>query len=136
MSETTERALRPGDLAIRCGAVGSLVLVRLRGALDLATAGELAEVLATQLRTGRDIVLDCTGLDFMAVVGMSLMIDTHRAAHVRKQKLIVVTGGNRAVLRPLRVARVDVMLRLAGTIDDACAQLGYAGGGLALGASG
>ncbi|MBB1156940.1 MULTISPECIES: STAS domain-containing protein [Amycolatopsis] len=120
MSETTERSLRPGDLAIRCGAVGSLVLVRLSGALDLATADDLAAVLDKQLRTGRDIVLDCTGLDFMAVVGMSLMLDTHRAAAARELKLIVVTGGNRAVLRPLRVTRVDATLRLATTIDDAC----------------
>lgn len=124
MSETTERSLRPGDLAIRCGALGSLVLVRVSGALDLATAGELADVLDDQLRTGRDIVLDCTGLDFMAVIGMSLMLDTHRAATARHRKLIVVTGGNQAVLRPLRVTRVDAMLRLAATIDDACSQLG------------
>ncbi|WP_162834099.1 STAS domain-containing protein [Amycolatopsis circi] len=124
MSETTERSLRPGDLVIRSGAVGSLVLVRLSGALDLATADNLADVLDTQIRTRRDIVLDCTGLDFMAVVGMSLMIDTHHAASARKRKLIVVTGGNRVVLRPLRVTRVDVMLNLAATIDDACAQLG------------
>ncbi|MGW4398428.1 STAS domain-containing protein [Amycolatopsis nivea] len=123
MSETTGQSLRPGDLAIRCGAVGSLVLVRLRGSLDLATADDLADVLNTQLRNGRDIVLDCTGLDFMAVVGMSLMLETHRAATARHRELIVVTGGNRAVLRPLRVTRVDVMLRLAATIDDACAQL-------------
>ncbi|WP_051166488.1 STAS domain-containing protein [Amycolatopsis orientalis] len=124
MSETTERSLRPGDLAIRCGPVGSLVLVRLSGVLDLATSGDLAEVLGQQLRTGRDIVLDCTGLDFMAVVGMSLMLETHRAASARRRKLIVVTGGNRAVLRPLRVTRVDATLHLAATIDDACAQLG------------
>ncbi|ATY09106.1 anti-sigma factor antagonist [Amycolatopsis sp. AA4] len=124
MSETTDRSLRPGDLAIRCGSVGSLLLVRLGGALDLATADDLAAVLDQQLRTGRDIVLDCTALDFMAVVGMSLMLETHRAARARHQKLIVVTGGNRAVLRPLRVTRVDVLLHLAATIDDACARLG------------
>ncbi|MGW7532213.1 STAS domain-containing protein [Amycolatopsis sp. NPDC054798] len=124
MSETTERPLRPGDLAIRSGAVGSLVLVRVLGSLDLASADDLADVLDTQLRTGRDIVLDCTGLDFMAVVGMTLMIDTHRAARTRQQRLIVVTGGNRAVLRPLRLTRVDGMLNLVATIDDACAQLG------------
>ncbi|MGV9294447.1 STAS domain-containing protein [Amycolatopsis sp. NPDC003676] len=124
MSETTDRSLRPGDLEIRSGAVGSLVLVRLSGALDLATAEDLADVLTTQLRTGRDIVLDCTGLDFMAVVGMSLMIETHRAAVARQRRLIVVTGGNRAVLRPLRLTRVDVRLTLVATIEDACAQLG------------
>lgn len=124
MSETTERSLRPGDLAIRSGAVGSLVLVRVLGSLDLASADDLADVLDTQLRTGRDIVLDCTGLDFMAVVGMTLMIDTHRAARARRQRLIVVTGSNRTVLRPLRLTRVDGMLNLVATIDDACAQLG------------
>lgn len=123
MPETTERPLRPGGLAIRSGAVGSLVLVRLSGALDLATADDLADVLDTQLRTGRDIVLDCTGLDFMAVVGMSLMLGTHRAARAKGRRLIVVTGGNRAVLRPLSVTRVDVLLHLAASIDDACAQL-------------
>lgn len=127
MSETTERSLRPGDLAIRSGAVGSLVLVRLTGALDLATADDLADVLGTHLRSGRDIVLDCAGLDFMAVVGMSLILDTHRAASSRKRKLVIVTGTNRAVLRPLRVTRVDVLLNLATTIDDACAQLGISG---------
>ncbi|MFE3171472.1 STAS domain-containing protein [Amycolatopsis sp. NPDC059090] len=124
MSETTDRSLRPGDLQIRSGAVGSLVLIRVSGALDLATADDLIEELDRQLRTGRDIVLDCAGLDFMAVVGMSLMIETHRAALARQRKLIVVTGGNRAVLRPLRLTRVDVRLALVATIDDACAQLG------------
>ncbi|WP_370932427.1 STAS domain-containing protein [Amycolatopsis sp. cg13] len=124
MSEATDRSLRPGDLAIRSGAVGALVLVRLRGALDLATADDLAEELDRQLRIGRDIVLDCTGLDFMAVIGMSLMIDAHHAAVARQRRLIVVTGGNRAVLRPLRLTRVEEMLNLVATIDDACAQLG------------
>lgn len=76
-----------------CRPTSSCVLVQVCGELDAAACRYLHEVLAPRLSSMvQTLVLDLSGLNFVAVAGLELLAHLHRLATVRGISLRVVTG--------------------------------------------
>ena len=110
-------------LSVRHEQVGDAVVVRATGDLDMATRDvldvelEAAESLVT---SPAPVVLDLTGLGFLASMGLSLLIEHTKRCEGLGSRLIVVATA-RAVLRPMQITGLDTMLTIVPTVADALA---------------
>jgi anti-sigma B factor antagonist len=62
-----------------------------RGEVDLASAGELQdELLAIVNASSDDVVIDCTGLEFVDSTGIAVFVHTQRILELQQRQLRVV----------------------------------------------
>ena len=90
------------------------VLVTARGALDSATAGDLAALVSDRLWAAPErLTVDLSEVDFLGVAGVRVLL--HAALHAEQNgtDLQVVTGTNPMVRRALRVTEADKRLSLS-----------------------
>ncbi|WP_344413139.1 STAS domain-containing protein [Pseudonocardia ailaonensis] len=116
---TWERRDAPGDaveLHVLAPAPGERLLV-VRGEIDAAEADAVQEVATRLLAEASSLVVDLSELGFLASRGLAALVHVQRAAERAGVSLQVVTGGNRAVLRPLQVTGVDTQLHLVAHRD-------------------
>ena len=79
------------------------VTVTAAGEVDAATAPLLHSVLDTQLqRRPRELVVDLSGIRFLASAGLTVLVAVHKSAHDRDVALRLVAA-TRAVTGALRV---------------------------------
>ncbi|MCS7475755.1 STAS domain-containing protein [Umezawaea endophytica] len=101
---------------------GDAVVVRAFGQVDSHTASELGEQLAaafTDAAAGRGpVVVDLTGVDFLASVGLSLLVEYHQLG-VRRGTPLRVVAPARNPLRALRATMLDQTLELYRTVPEA-----------------
>jgi anti-anti-sigma factor len=97
-----------------------LVLV---GDLDISGAEKLDLPLATLAGAGGDLVVDMTRLDGVAVIGIRHLICAARAMR-RDSGQLLLLGPNPLVINMLRTARVDDLLPIARSEDEAREALG------------
>jgi anti-anti-sigma factor len=89
------------------------VLITARGALDAATAGDLAALVSDRLwAIPERLVLDLSEVDFLGVAGVRVLL--HAALHAEQNgtELSVITGTNTIVRRALRVTEADQRLTI------------------------
>ncbi len=90
---------------------GAAVVLRVAGELDLLTTPKLTEACDTALREVPPVlVIDLTGVTFLASVGMSAIVAAHQAAG--EDTKVRVVGGTRETLRPIVVTGLDSLLSL------------------------
>jgi anti-anti-sigma factor len=97
-----------------------LVLV---GDLDISGAEKLDLPLATLAGAGGDLVVDMTRLDGVAAIGIRHLISAARALR-RDSGQLLLLGPNPLVTDMLRTARVDDLLPIARSEDEAREALG------------
>ncbi|MBU1002685.1 MAG: STAS domain-containing protein [Proteobacteria bacterium] len=101
--------------------VGNVALVSLTGRMDSAgvqaASGLFREMV---IHAGRDTVLDMSGVEFMASVGMRLFIEAQKALADTGAKL-VLAGPRELVAEGLRIAGIDRMLAVAADVPAALA---------------
>lgn len=98
------------------------VILRVIGELDTLTAPAVdAQLTAAQaeLAAPTAVVLDLSDLTFMSSAGLALLVMHHEQCAEQGNRLLVVTGNNRSVLRPVRITGLDTMLELVATVSDA-----------------
>ena len=97
---------------------GTAVL-RVRGEIDTLTAHAFAAA-AKELVTSLDerLVVDMTGVTFLASSGLAVLIQTAHRAEDRGIRLRLVAA-TRAVLRPLEVTATDRLFELCEDLDAA-----------------
>jgi anti-anti-sigma factor len=127
VSEDTAGFEQLSRVECSAGAVGlersaDAAIVRVTGALDLAMAPKLQQVIDRAARLGRDVVvIDLTRTDFLASVGIGVLVRTHRRflqpGPAPISVRVVATG--RTVLRPLQMTRIDEELDLYPTLSEA-----------------
>lgn len=103
---------------------GDVAVVNLTGRMDSAgvqAASEVFRALVTQ--AGRSTVIDMSGVEFMASVGMRLFIEAQKALAAKGAKL-VLAGPRELVAEGLRIAGIDRMLLVAADVPAAMAALG------------
>ena len=101
---------------------GIAVVVRVTGELDTLTApavdAQLTDLQA-DLAESAALVLDLSDLTFMSSAGLALLVTHHERCAEQGNRLVVVAGNNRTVLRPMRITGLDTMLDLVATVADA-----------------
>ena len=91
---------------------GEGVVVRVAGALDQATADELAECLSGAVRLVHPpapLVVDLTEVDFLGACGIGVLLE-HQDLCLRRGSALVVVACTPAVLRPLQVLELTSLL--------------------------
>jgi anti-sigma B factor antagonist len=100
----------------------SATVLRVAGELDLLTTPTFAQVCERELaKRPAVLVIDLTGVTFLASVGMSAMVAAD-AAGGEHTKVRVVTG-SRDTLRPFRVTGLDSALSMYPSLPAALADL-------------
>ena len=95
------------------------VVVRVTGALDLALAPKLQQFVDRAARLRPDVlVLDLTGVDFLASVGMAVLVKANREKALPKVRVV---AAERVVLRPLQMTRLTDELAVFPTLAAALA---------------
>lgn len=99
------------------------VVIAARGELDSLTVPHVEATVREYLVAGPDrvqvAVVDLSGVTFLSSAGLELLMQLDQAAVAGNYELRVVTGGGRAVLRPLQLTGLDQHLRLYATVTDA-----------------
>ncbi|PVY97076.1 STAS domain-containing protein [Actinomycetospora cinnamomea] len=95
------------------------VVLAVTGALDLSLASTLRRTVerAARLRPAR-LVIDLTGVTFLASVGMAELV---RANRELGDVAVRVVASGRIVLRPLELTRLTDELTIHATLADALA---------------
>jgi anti-sigma B factor antagonist len=110
-------------LSVSRGRQGAAVVVRFVGEVDLLSVDSVRTALTTALAEAtapHPIVLDLTGVGFLASAGLAeLQVAHERAADQHTPLRIVATG--RAVLRPLEVVGIAAALDIYPDIATALA---------------
>jgi anti-sigma B factor antagonist len=117
--------LPPGDqfgVTVDVEHHGKAVVLRVAGELDLLTTPTLAEACSQELRKRPAVlVIDLTGVTFLASVGMSAIVAAHEQGG--DDTKVRVVGGTRDTLRPIRVTGLDNLLSvypvLSAALEDA-----------------
>ncbi|GIH80667.1 STAS domain-containing protein [Planobispora longispora] len=125
------RAIDYGEISTfsaSMGLSGDVVIVRLSGELDMATAPRLHVQIAeaTRLISPPRLVIDVQYLDFCDSSGLNLMVKTlHRVQ--REGGRLVLSGVGGRFARLLQVTRLDQTLHSYSTVETAVAELGGTG---------
>lgn len=97
---------------------GAIVLT-VEGDVDLATASTLAQHLDNAISVQPSaVVVDLSGVDFLASVGMSVLIAAREKAHHVGSILVVVADGP-TTRRPMELVGLDVAIPLFTDLDSA-----------------
>ncbi|MEV4148651.1 STAS domain-containing protein [Amycolatopsis sp. NPDC049691] len=125
MAETDATGNTLGDAASSAGTValdhheGTAVL-RVEGALDLALAPKLRQLAERAARLEPAVlVIDLTGVTFLASAGMAELVRAHRGRTVSAPLRVVATG--RITLRPLELTRLTDELAIYPSLAEALA---------------
>jgi anti-sigma B factor antagonist len=100
---------------------GNAVVLRVTGALDLALAPKLQQLVDRAGRLDPELlVLDLTDVDFLASAGMAVLVKTHRQ-HADTATGVRVVAAGRVTLRPLELTQLTRELDLYPTLAEALA---------------
>jgi len=112
----------PGrPLQVRYEIVDGAVVVHGAGEVDMATRELLDRHLhaaESQVVPPAPVVLDLTGMVFLASMGLSLLVDHHEQCAQLGSRLIVVAT-QRVVLRPMQITGVDALLPVVPCVEAA-----------------
>ncbi|MGW4489966.1 STAS domain-containing protein [Amycolatopsis sp. NPDC004368] len=98
---------------------GGAAVVAVTGALDLALAPQLRRVVERAGRTGVPVlVIDLSGVDFLASAGMAVLVWAHRRPEPADVRVV---ASSRLTLRPLELTRLTDELAVFPTLSAALA---------------
>jgi anti-sigma B factor antagonist len=113
---SADTALRLSVCRIRPGTA----VLTATGDVDVVTAPRLEDMLANRLRgTLALLILDLSGLDFLGVAGLSLLVRAKLQAEHHGTELRIVIGDNRPVRRALAAAGLQHSLPLSEAVTTA-----------------
>lgn len=96
-----------------------VLLVVLRGDLDLDSSDELMDRLATHIRApARTVLLDVSQVTFCSSAGLGVLADAGRRATAGGIELLLI-GVGRSVYRPLEVTGLASHFHYASDVDEA-----------------
>jgi anti-anti-sigma factor len=113
--------LPPGDqfgVTVAVEQHGAAVVLRVVGELDMLTTPDLVAA-ATEELAGRPpvLVIDLTGVTFLASVAMSAIVAAHEQGGDHTK--VRVVGGSRETLRPIVVTGLDNLLSVYSELTAA-----------------
>jgi anti-anti-sigma factor len=112
----TRCAVTAGDH--RAEWVGSVVVVRVSGAIDMLTAPALTEkVREVVAQSPTAVIIDLTDVEFLASAGMQVLVNTHNEVTPAIRFAVVADGP--ATSRPLKITGLTDLITLFPTLDGA-----------------
>ena len=115
-----EAAISPGrdNLTIEEFWTGRMVVVSVTGDLDLLTTPQLDHAIRSAMRTEPTaLIIDLTRVDFLASIGMNLLVATRDEIAPTTRFGVVADGP--ATSRPMKLIGIDTMIALYETLGDA-----------------
>jgi anti-sigma B factor antagonist len=111
---STELSTRAGD---------DQVVVVLRGELDVAEAAKVAAALAVVATSGRTVIVDLEGLDFIDSSGLAALV--HARRHARRAGCdLLLAAPQQQVLRMLAITRLIDVFAIHARVDEAAVSAG------------
>jgi anti-sigma B factor antagonist len=102
---------------------GRLVVLSVSDAVDMLSAPQLSEAICEALRRApTGLIVDLTEVNFLASVGMSILVAAQEAADAMSVRFGIVAEGA-ATSRPIRLLGIDAILTLYPTLSDALRDL-------------
>lgn len=102
---------------------GQVTCVRLNGRLDAPGADRAGTPLtAAVVSKGRPALIDLSGVEFVASLGLRLLISVARGLHAKGERLVLF-GARPLVGEVLEQAAIDQIVDIVATEDDALARL-------------
>jgi anti-sigma B factor antagonist len=96
-----------------------VMVLSVREAVDVLSAPQLSEAICEALGLApTGLIVDLTDVDFLASVGMSVLVSAHHMADAMSVRFGVVADGA-ATSRPIRLLGINRILTLYPTLDDA-----------------
>lgn len=107
-------------LTIAADRTGGLVLLTVRGSIDVLTVPQLAEAVREAM-TGvpAGLIIDITAVDFLSSAGMSALITAHENIAPTGRFAVVADGP--ATARPMRLVGLDQTIVMYSSVDEAAA---------------
>jgi anti-sigma B factor antagonist len=110
---------RSGRFNVTPRRTGEALVLYVAGDLDVLTSPTLGTHLDIALADAPALlVVDLTEVEFLSSAGIGLLVETHRLTARANISLRVVAEGA-ATSRPLRMMRIDEIIDLYPTVDDA-----------------
>jgi anti-sigma B factor antagonist len=98
---------------------GDTALLRVSGEIDMLTSPILRQGIADQLSEKRNrLLVDLEGVDFLGTSGLAALVEARASAEEHNVELWLVCT-NRQVLRPLEIAGLTSLFRIAGSSEEA-----------------
>ncbi|WP_410596509.1 STAS domain-containing protein [Amycolatopsis sp. lyj-23] len=95
---------------------GVVPVVIAEGTVDLRTRPQLAHVItAAVARQPADVVIDLTGVGFLSVTGLHVLLDARRAAGDRTRLRVLAAG---EPLRMITLTEADQVLAVYSALPD------------------
>lgn len=102
-------------------AVPEAVVLTVTGALDILTAPSFEQALRETLALRpKGVVIDLTGLEFLASAGLAALVEGHRIAGSITEFAVVAVGP--ATRRPLQLTGLTDVFGVFATLEEAVAK--------------
>jgi anti-sigma B factor antagonist len=94
--------------------------IRLSGRLDIAGT-EAVSIKFTHLASSaaRRVVVDLTGVSFLASIGIRELISNAKAQQLRGGRIVLFVGDNASVAKTLEVTGIDSLIPMFSTLAEA-----------------
>jgi anti-sigma B factor antagonist len=103
-------------------AASGVRLIKLSGRMDIAGTGQIEVPFASLACTDmHNVVVDLTGVEFLASIGIRCLISNAKAQHNRGGKLVLFVGDNEQVARTLETTGIDALIPMFKGHDEALA---------------
>jgi anti-sigma B factor antagonist len=97
-----------------------ILLCAWTGEVDLLTEPLLREKLAEAIDVAsHHLVIDLSGVHFLGSIGLQILIELRDAQRDTWRQLVIVTGNNRMVTRPLQITGLDCKFDLHADLATA-----------------
>lgn len=119
MVQTPTASAHHDRFSVAEGWRGRIAVLSVRDAVDMLTAPQLSEAICAALAKAPDaVIVDLTDVDFLASVGMSVLVEAQEQASAKSVQFGVVADGA-ATSRPIKLLGIDTVLALYPTLDEA-----------------
>ncbi len=94
--------------------------ITLTGRLDIQGTEEItARFAALSADAKRNVIVDFSGVTFLASIGIRALISNAKAQHKLGGRMALVVGANTSVAKTLDATGIDVLLQIFNNLHDA-----------------
>lgn len=119
-----DNALPAGTgLTIAADRKGGLVVLTVRGSIDILTAPQLSDAVGEAISgVPAGLIIDISAVDFLSSAGMTALVTAHD--NIAPTGRLAVVADGPATSRPMHLVGLDQTVTVYTTVDEAVAQLG------------